>query len=62
MQMNNISQLFDKFAVAYQHSLYAIEQKKAEVDQKCKNARVNTKKYYANRRMEKGKISGWKQC
>ena len=24
--MDSISQLFDKFAVAYQHSLYAIEQ------------------------------------
>ena len=50
MQMNNISQLFDKFAVAYQHSLYAIEQKEDEIGQKRENARANTKKYYDRER------------
>lgn len=32
--MDSIDQLFDKFAVAYQHSLYAVEQEEARANKK----------------------------
>lgn len=46
MHMNGINQLFDTFAVAYQHSLYAIEQAEFSANSKRLQARANVKKKY----------------
>jgi hypothetical protein len=48
--MDSISQLFDKFAVAYQHSLYAIEQEESKANKKRMDGRANVKKRYERER------------
>lgn len=48
--MDSISQLFDKFAVAYQHSLYAIEQEEIKANKKRVDARAIIKKQYERER------------
>lgn len=48
--MDNIGQLFDRFAVAYQHSLYAIEQEEEKTIKEKSDARANVKKKYDRER------------
>lgn len=48
--MDSIGQLFDKFAVAYQHSLYAIEQVEEKANKKRLEDRANIKKKYDRER------------
>ena len=45
--MDSIGQLFDKFAVAYQHSLYAIEQEKNKANKKREEQREIIRKQFA---------------
>lgn len=44
--MISIEQLFDNFALAYQHSLFAIEQEEKKLDRNRTNSRASTKKKY----------------
>ncbi len=55
--MDSISQLFDKFAVAYKHSLYAIEQEEARASKKREEARANVRKRYERERSKSATIS-----
>lgn len=55
--MESISQLFDRFAVAYRHSLYAIEQEKIKASKKRENARQNIRKRYERERSKSATIS-----
>ena len=48
--MDNIGQLFDRFAVAYQHSLYAIEQEEEKANKKRVDGRASVKKKYDRER------------
>lgn len=48
--MDSIGQLFDKFAVAYQHSLYAIEQEEDKANQKRLDGRASVKRKYERER------------
>lgn len=48
--MDNISQLFDNFAVSYQHSLYAIEQEESKANKKRIDSRAKIKKQYDRER------------
>lgn len=48
--MESIGQLFDKFAVAYQHSLYAIEQEEDKANQKRLDERASVKRKYERER------------
>lgn len=57
MCMASINQLFDKFAVAYQHSLYAIEQEEVKANKKRLNGRANVKKRYERERSKAATIS-----
>ena len=57
MRMDSIDQLFDKFAVAYQHSLYAIEQEEARANKKRLDGRANVKKRYERERSKAATIS-----
>lgn len=50
MQVDSIGQLFDKFAVAYQHSLYAIEQEEDKANQKRLDGRASVKRKYERER------------
>lgn len=50
MQVDNIGQLFDRFAVAYQHSLYAIEQEEERANKKRLDGRASVKKKYDRER------------
>ena len=50
MHMYSISQLFDRFADAYKHSLYAIEQEEQMAKKKRVEARANIKKHYERER------------
>lgn len=45
--MDSIGQLFDKFAVAYQHSLYAIEQEENKANKKREEQREIIRKQFA---------------
>lgn len=45
--MDSIGQLFDKFAVAYQHSLYAIEQEDNKANKKREEQREIIRKQFA---------------
>ena len=55
--MDSIDQLFDKFAVAYQHSLYAVEQEEARANKKRLDRRANVKKRYERERSKAAIIS-----
>lgn len=55
--MDSINQLFDKFAVAYKHSLYAIEQEEAKASTKREEARANVRKRYERERSKSATIS-----
>lgn len=48
--MDSIARLFDKFAVAYQHSLYAIEQEEAKANTKRTEGRAHVKKKFERER------------
>lgn len=56
--MDSISQLFDKFAVAYQHSLYAIEQEQAKAERKRANARAEVRERYEKEKSQSLTASG----
>lgn len=55
--MDSISQLFDKFAVAYKHSLYAIEEEEVKAGKKREDARQNIRKRYERERSKSATIS-----
>ena len=55
--MDSIDQLFDKFTVAYQHSLYAIEQEGAKANKKRLDGRADVKKRYERKRSKAASIS-----
>lgn len=57
MQMDSISQLFDRFAVAYQHSLYAIEQEEKRANKKRSDGRATIKKRYERERSKSATAS-----
>jgi len=57
MQMDNITQLFDRFAVAYQHSLYAIEQEEEKANKKRSDGRATIKKRYERERSKSATAS-----
>lgn len=55
--MDSIGQLFDKFTVAYQHSLYAIEQEEAKANKKRLDDRADVKKRFERERSKAATIS-----
>lgn len=55
--MDSIGQLFDRFAVAYQHSLYAIEQEESKARRKRSEARTIIKKRYEKERSKSANAS-----
>ena len=48
--MDSIGQLFDKFAVAYQHSLFAIKEEEVKANKKRSDSRTTIKKRYEKER------------
>lgn len=55
--MNSINQLFDNFAVAYQHSLYAVEQEKVKAVQKRDADLASIKKHFDRERSKNATIT-----
>ena len=44
--MDNIGLLFDRFAVAYQHSLYAIKREQEKIERERRASREQAKKQF----------------
>lgn len=48
--MDNIGLLFDRFAVAYQHSLYAIKREQEKIERERRASREQAKKQFDKER------------
>lgn len=48
--MDNIGLLFDRFAVAYQHSLYAIKHEQEKIERERRASREQAKKQFDKER------------
>lgn len=55
--MDSIEQLFDRFAVTYQHSLYAIEQEESKANKKRLDDRAGVEKRYKRERSKSATLS-----
>ena len=55
--MDNIGLLFDRFAVAYQHSLYAIKREQEKIERERRTSREQAKKQFDKERSRAATIA-----